>query len=551
MGALIGSLMILSLLFVAVLITYRVDLFASETMGDAMREASAQQGQRSNTAISITDISSSNAFRCDTKASVTLENTGDTPIKDFAKMDILTWYTPQMGGPFIKRFDYTTGNLAKDQWTLRSLNPDNNLWWEPDESAVFTWRFLLPQKDGTTGYVTVSTPNGISDSEYVDFNNVFSASCFFLHNNPTPPTGDTASQLALPMDGQLPSAVPQLPTLYNFDTNRDGNPGLFLDRTVNGLAETDYKKFQVWRSGALASPLTITGDVLVDIWAKLEVPTAGQIGVVVAYLRDYDAGVGYVEIADGAVYARDWHSNSTTFVERLGLIQGVGYTLSAGHQLELRLIIDDASSGDMELAYDIAEFTSLLNLSFVAPPASSLLYLHNNPTPPIGDTPPQPVLPMDSTAPTAAVLYNYDLPGTKEGLELQTSALGLSEPSEYQAWRTSTLASPLEISGDVFVDLWGAVRNYQVDFSGAINMYLRDYDGLGYTEIADGGIFAEDWQEGSGAFLNRTIIMPDVSYTVPAGNQLEIRLVVDTIKASKDMWFAYDTTAYPSVIRLP
>jgi len=114
------------------------------------------------------------------------------------------------------------------------------------------------------------------------------------------------------------------------------------------------------------------------------------------------------------------------------------------------------------------------------------------------------------------------------------------------------LTSPLEINGDVFVDLWGALRRYQVNFSGAINMYLRDSDGVGgYTEIANGGIFAEDWQEGSGTFINRTIIMPDVSYTVHSGHQLEARLIVDFIKSSKDMWFAYDTTAYPSVIRLP
>ena len=553
MGASIGSLLVLSLLFVAVLITWRVDLFAGELMGDAMRGANAEQRQRSNTAVSITDITASNAFRCDTNARVTLENTGDVAIGDFDKMDIFTWYTPQTGDPFTKRFDYTTGNLAKGEWTLRSLSPDNNLWWEPGESAVLNWRFLLPQKEGTSGYVTVSTPNGISDSDYVTFNNVVSSECFFLHNNPTPPTGDTASQSVLPMDGELPSAVPQLPTLFNFDTNRDGSPGLLLEKTSDGLGETSDNQFQVWRSAVFTSPLTISGDVLVDIWAKLQVPTLGQIGVVLVYLRDYDAngGAGYIEIADGAVYARDWQSNSTTFVERSGLIQGVGYTVPVGHQLELRLIIDNPSSDDMELAYDIASFPSLLNLSFVPPVATTPFYLHNNPTPPTEDTPPQAVLPLDSTAPTAAFLYNYDLPGSKPGLELQTSPLGLAEPTEYQAWRTSILASPLEINGDVFIDLWAALRQFQPDFAGAINMYLRDYDGVGYTEIANSGVYAEDWQEGSGTFIKRTIMMSDVSYTVPAGNQLEARLVVDSIKASKDMWFAYDTTAYPSVINLP
>jgi len=194
--------MVLSLLFIAVLATYRANVFAGDTMGDAMREANAEQRQRSNTAVSITDITASNAFRCDTKASVSLENTGDVTIRVFDKMDLFTWYTPKTGDPFTKRFDYTAGNMAKDEWTLRSLSPDNNLMCEPGETAVLNWRFLLPQKDGTSGYVTVSTPDGVSDSDYVAFNYVVSAFCFFLHNNPPPPTPHRGYGLSIgPADG--------------------------------------------------------------------------------------------------------------------------------------------------------------------------------------------------------------------------------------------------------------------------------------------------------------------------------------------------------------
>ena len=37
----------------------------------------------------------------------------------------------------------------------------------------------------------------------------------------------------------------------------------------------------------------------------------------------------------------------------------------------------------------------------------STLYLHNNPTPPIGNTTMQDLLPLDATTPTATLLYNY------------------------------------------------------------------------------------------------------------------------------------------------
>ena len=550
MGASIGTLLVLSLMFVAVMITYRSDLLAGEMTGDSMREANAEQGRRSTTAVSITDITSSNAFRCDSKAIASLKNTGDEAFGAFDKMDIFTWYTPETGDPFTKRFDYTAGNLAKGEWTLRSITPDNNLQWEPGETAEFIWRFVLPQKVGSSGYVTVSTPNGVSDSDYVAFDNVVSSDCLFLHNNPTPPTGDTASQPVLPMDDELPSAVPQLTSLYNFDTDRDGDPGLKLKKSKNGLSETNPEKFQVWRTGVLGSPIAISGDVLIDLWTALDPPHLAEHGVALAYLRDYD-GASYTEIANGALFARDWQSGSTTFVERMSLIQGVSYTIPAGHELELKLLVDDASKHDMWLAYDIEATNSLINLSFVAPTPSTSFYFHNNPTPPTEDTDPQALLPLDTTVPTAAFLYNYDLPGAKPGLELSTSSLGLAEPSEFQVWRTGALADPLVISGDVLVDLWSALRQFQLGFSGAVNLYLRDYDGGSYTEIANGSVFAEDWQEGSPTFIKRTIMMPDVSYTVPIGHVLEARLVVDNIKSSKDMWFAYDTTLYPSVIKLP
>ena len=101
------------------------------------------------------------------------------------------------------------------------------------------------------------------------------------------------------------------------------------------------------------------------------------------------------------------------------------------------------------------------------------------------------------------------------------------------------------------MNIWAAIRNFQQNQPGAYTVYLRDYDGATYTEISTSSVFAFDWQKGSTDFVNATVMMLDVNYTVPAGHELEVRLIADDIKASKDMWFAYDTTSYPSVIKLP
>ncbi len=550
MGSSVASLLVLAVLFTLALTGFHVSLSADVLIDDAMLESGEVERERHNGVISYSSVNASEIFSCASKIGVEASNVGDVPISNLDKMDLLTWYIPQTGGQVTERFVYKTGNIEEGQWTLFTKTPnDLSPFWEPDEVLKLISRLSKPPKPNTSGYVILSTPGGVSDGDYLEFSDGALGECRFLHNNPSPPEGGTASQWTLPMDTGLPLAQ----TLHNYDTNRDSSPGLRLARSGNGLGETSPEKFQAWRTGILTDNLVITGDVLVNLWGALSPPIPGATAIVITYLRDYDGLGGYVEIGDGAVFARDWQSGSNSFVERVALITDIDYTVPSGHQLELKIVVDDASNDDMEFAYDVEDFPSLVNLSFFPPIPTTSLYLHNLPTLPTGDTSAQPVLPIDTTPPIAANLFDYDLPDKKPGLTLKKSLMGLSEtdPEQFQVWRTGTLSSPMEIAGDVFVSLWSAIRNFQNNQSGAVTMYLRDYDGSAYTEIANGSVFIFDWQKGTSDFINATIMMLDVNYTVPTGHELEARLIADDIKASKDMWFAYDTAAYPSVIKLP
>ena len=51
----------------------------------------------------------------------------------------------------------------------------------------------------------------------------------------------------LPMDAFVPTGE----VLYNYDTNRDNEPGLRIKKTKKGLEETHLKKFQAWTSRLL------------------------------------------------------------------------------------------------------------------------------------------------------------------------------------------------------------------------------------------------------------------------------------------------------------
>ena len=527
----------------------RISLSEDTRTVNAMKEVAFYEDERASTSLEIMSTQALEVFRCDTGVQLTVRNNGRILIREFEQMDILTWYTPEGGPTRTEPFAFTAGNLDKGQWSVGGISPNNGSpWFEPGETATLLWRFLQPQQAGTSGYLTVVAPNGVADSQYVAFNDIASGSCLFLHNNPTPPKGDTLAQPLLSLGTGLPAAVP----LYDYDSDRDISTGLTLLRSQNGLDETNPAKFQIWRTGPLVDPLAIVGDVLVDLWSSLTPPNSAEVGIIVVYLRDFD-GVGYTEVGQGAIFRRDWQSGSTGLVERMALVQEVNYTISAGNQLEIRIIADVASQQDMRIGYDTKDYASLLNVSFVPAAPSLSLYLHNSPSPPVGDTSRQAVLPIGSTIPAAGTLYKYGDPNNNPGLLLKGTDQGLSEtdPSKYQVWRTGALASPLLIEGDVLIDLWAAIRQFQTSQSGAITAYLRDYDGAAYTEIANASVFVEDWQQGSNTFLKRTILIPNVEYTVPVGHELETRFIADTIKASKDMWFAYDTASYPSVINIP
>ena len=177
---------------------------------------------------------------------------------------------------------------------------------------------------------------------------------FYLHNNPSPPTGNTASQPVLPIDLTAPTAT----WLRNYDTDRDGVPGLLIAKGGSGAGETNPVKHQAWRSPVLASDLTIQGTVVVELWSAMKNfnPTKG--GTVSVYLRDFD-GSGYVTIAAAS---RDQGGSAGWGLKTFDLSLG-SYALSAGHMLELKVIVEGSSDDDMWFAFDTSAYPSRVQIT--------------------------------------------------------------------------------------------------------------------------------------------------------------------------------------------
>ena len=184
---------------------------------------------------------------------------------------------------------------------------------------------------------------------------------------------------------------------------------------------------------------------------------------------------------------------------------------------------------------------------------TSTYYLHNNPTPPVGNTNAQANLPLNTSAPTANTLFNYDQNrDAVAGLRILRGGSGAGETNltRYQNWRTGTLGSALTINGTVNFTFWSAIENGAQNVTGHVRVFLRHFNGSTYTEICNGAITQANWQGGSTGAVQRTVSFNCSSYTIPAGQRLEVKIVVGN-SAGANMLFAYDTTSFPSRLILP
>lgn len=186
------------------------------------------------------------------------------------------------------------------------------------------------------------------------------------------------------------------------------------------------------------------------------------------------------------------------------LTMDIDHVMPANHRLELRVVVFD--DDHMHFAYDTEAYDSRIVIPTTT--ESFTYYLHNNPTPPVGDTDAQAKLSMDEVQPTASTLYNYDVnydwKNPKPGRRVEESDGGPDdlELKEYQNWWTALYSSDTHLQGNVVINLFIAPDGFNFDNDGSFRIYLRDYNHASgtYTEIGstdytvEGGQWIELWQ---------------------------------------------------------
>lgn len=178
---------------------------------------------------------------------------------------------------------------------------------------------------------------------------------WYLHNNPTPPTGNTTAQFNLALSPTVPTAA----TLLNYDTNCDGRAGRSIVRGSGLVTEATVCRFATWLSPVLTEARTLNGRATLEVWAR-KTAAGGANPTLRAFLRVFDPATStYLELgaANETVAA-----NATQPWVDLDLSWTLAsVTIPAGRRIEVRLVATGGNR-NVEIAYDTLNSPSSLRL---------------------------------------------------------------------------------------------------------------------------------------------------------------------------------------------
>ena len=208
----------------------------------------------------------------------------------------------------------------------------------------------------------------------------------------------------------LEARPPKNGDLTNFDPGRDISPGLLLERTANGVAETDEAKFQHWQTEVGA--LTVSGIPTLVLWASLEDFDPTKVGVFTAYLLDCPSW-GYDCIAVVAAEHTFQLRPTDVWVETMITFPEVEYEIPEDRALGIKIVVSTKSENDLLFAYDRLSYRS--RLVFTSEPLVAAASGEAQDVAPLDDPAPDPELAVVEK-PVPEVVETAARPPSDEGM---------------------------------------------------------------------------------------------------------------------------------------
>jgi len=168
-GTIFATIVFVAILMFSSYLLATSTIFTMNTLSQSFKKANDMQNGKLKTEIEIVNVSVSNAQNI----TVVINNTGKTKIlnDDFKYIDVFVYYdiVGAEEGYTFKWIPYTEAYPPENNsWTVVSISPDsvNPRNFDPDEQMKIWIRVLPRIENGTTGWIGVVMPNGISASSY-------------------------------------------------------------------------------------------------------------------------------------------------------------------------------------------------------------------------------------------------------------------------------------------------------------------------------------------------------------------------------------------------
>lgn len=153
--------------------------------------------------------------------------------------------------------------------------------------------------------------------------------------------------------------------LPNYDTDRNSDPGLTIEPTTLGLAETDLTKTQLWSVVASPGAQNVTGSLRLVLPTALRNFATTGAGRMTAglYVCDDPPVVATCSLQDSATVDRPggWSGGLSTFVTTVFDFGAVNIHIPGNQSLAVKVVVDAAGSTDaVWLAYDTTTLSASL-----------------------------------------------------------------------------------------------------------------------------------------------------------------------------------------------
>jgi hypothetical protein len=189
---------------------------------------------------------------------------------------------------------------------------------------------------------------------------------------------------SVPSASMITTSPPGGP-LPNFDPGRDDFPGLLVKKGDGSAGESDPTKYQRWSHSVGGETLSIEK---LEIWAAAKDFNRDKTVIFNVYILDCGGNCQVLDSASATVSgAGKWQKTIVSFDDS-------DHTFAPGHELSVKIVVDNDSDDDMWFAYGTAAHPAHLSVSSFAGPSPSTTTTSTTSTTTVGAVPPSPGPPI-------------------------------------------------------------------------------------------------------------------------------------------------------------